>query len=542
MTESATAANALNDLLTSVSSLSLSQISGKTVTLNTQSYDFDTPITFSNAEKSFTYSLISLFLQLQNPSINFIEYKKLCKEYDAKDFVKVTEKKHALGFFLKDGEGGSGKKVRISAGGDSYEGKDSDKSKADRDRGRTPQKDRHGRSSKPKRSRDESIGDGSAKKKEKKEETSAPITHQQLLQQLETVVVKRKGNVNNAKQTGNDNPEARRSEKGTNENEESNENSSSVLNDSTEDPPLLLSQEEEERRAIQACLSSTGYEASNFSEEILEKDRIEVEKITSFEIPVGDSGSILRCGALSTNTPQTSGRKRGVSDALTQKNFKRVLELFEESKKEEMYKMKHGSKHSSKHSKVKVQEKIKPAGNPIIIVPNAMTSPITLINSYQFLKKATFLPRQKCQRIKESSIQLTRNVSNRLGGGSITYEIIDNPKRRLKSPADWARVVAVIAQGESWQFKGWRMGWEDSKKGNDASKKGNDTPVEVFSKCFGFYVGFEGAPIPAELEGWNVKKGFLSKDKRGLDSVVFAQFWNHLEEYLSVKKPEFLPK
>merc|ERR1712154_82673 len=117
-----------------------------------------------------------------------------------------------------------------------------------------------------------------------------------------------------------------------------------------------------------------------------------------------------------------------------------------------------------------------------------------------------------------------------------TYEIMDNPKRHLKNPSDWARVVAVVAQGESWQFKGWKVGWADSKQ------RGVDSPVGVFSKCFGFYVGFEGAPIPQELSGWNVKKGHLSRDKRGLDGVVFAQFWNGLDEWMNVHKRELLSK
>ena len=525
--------DALNDLLESVSSLSLSQISGKTLTLNSHSYDCNTQISFSTAEKSFSYSLISLFLQLQNPSINFIEYKKLCKEYYVKDFVKVTEKKHVFSFFLKDSDG-SGRKVRISADDDN-ELKDSDKATTDRDRGRSSQKDRHSRPSKSKRSRDDSMG--SAKKKEKKDESNAPITHEQLLQGLETVVDKRAGSLNVGKQSGSDNVDVDLGEKQTSRIEVSGQDDLKEVDATAEEPPSLLSAEEEEHRAIQSCLSAAGYEASNFSEDVLEKDRIEVEKITNFEIPVGDSATILRCGALSSNTPQTGGRKRGISDAVTQKNFKRVLELFEESKKEEIHKLKHGSKskHVSKQIKAKVQEKVKPAGNPIIIVPNAMTSPITLVNSYQFFKNATFLPRGQCQRLKESSVEFSRNVSNRLGGGLITFEVLDNPKKHLKSPSDWARVVAVIAQGQSWHFKGWRMGWSDTKKGQD-------TPVEVFSNCFGFYVGFEGAPVPQELKGWNVKKGFLSKDKRGLDSVVFAQFWNQLEEYLSVKKPEFLPR
>lgn len=520
MTE-AISSSALNDLLASASKLSLSDVSGKSVKLNSQTYDLDIPITFSSGGKTFTYSLISLFLQLQNPSIKFLEYKNLCNEYDVKDFVKVTEKKAVLGYFLKDD---GGKKVRIT----SVEEGQNDKDTIEKVKFDDSETDK-GNWSKSKRSRDDAAGN--AKKKERKEDTSMPISHQQLLENLNTVIDKRAGAT---KQT----MDLADVDGIGDESKDAEIALESVLDASatpTDEPPSLLSQEEEERRAIQACLSATGYEATKLSQDMLERDRLEVEKITSFEIPVGDSGSILRYGSIISNQSQTNGWKPGVSDALNQRNFTRVLQLLEESKREEQHKQKYGSKQKIIPNKAKVQEKITPAGNPIIIVPNAMTSPITLINAKLFFGKASYMPREKCQKTKESTVEITRNVSGRLGGGSITYEIMDNPKKHLKSPSDWDRVVAVVAQGNSWQFKGWSMGW------SDANKRGFDSPVEVFSHSFGFYVGFEGAPIPQELTGWNVNKGFLSRDKRGLDSVVFAQFWNGLDEWMNVHKREYIP-
>lgn len=496
-------ASALNDLLKSVSSssLKLSDISGKSLRLNSRTYDFNTPLTFSSSEKTLTYSLISLFLQLQDPSIKFKDYNQLCKEYDVKDSVKVTEKRYVLSYFLKGEE--SVKKVRIDSGEgiqkdrrkDGYDKKDSDHSKrSERDRGH--------RSSRSKRSRDDI--DGSAKKKERKDEPRAAITHQQLLQDLNIVVDKRLPSAKKDDSTGEVDTDTKIPEEN-----ETNEGSVDPTSALTEEPPSLLSPEEEERRAIEACLSASGYEATKLSPEILEKDRLEVEKVTNFEIPVGDSGSILRCGAMSS--------------------FADVLKLFEESKK-------HSRPSKPKQSKVKVQTKVTLTGKPIIIVPNAMTSPITLVNAGNFFGKAKFIPREKCQKSKAPSVSITRTVSSRFGGGNLEYEIIDNPKRMLKNPSDWARVVAVVAQGEAWQFKGWKMGWTDSKK------QGFEAPVEVFSRSFGFYVGFEGAPIPQQLMGWSVKKGFLSRDKRGLDSVVFATFWNGLDEWMCVHKTDFLKK
>jgi hypothetical protein len=589
----------------------------------------------SSSSSSLTYSLISLFLQLQNPSISFIEYKKLCKEYDVKDFVKVTEKKHVFGYFLKEGgsSGSSGggasastsadrmstsaageagdekKQVKVEPGSDlrgdgrshrkdSYDKSDNRDRDRDRDRDSSRRssssrpkdhhrhdRDRHehrsstSRSSKSKRGRDshghghDTAASGGAKKKEKKEESSTPITHQQLLDGLKNVVVKRAvpdANTNVKQATDEDADNAKPSNDETKVNIEndtatnmdtstdadpSSTTTNPTPNNTTEEPPQLLSPEEEERRAIQACLSASGYEATKLSQEILEKDRMEVEKITNFEIPVGDSGSILRCGAMSSSNSSQSyhntmnGRKSGSgmggnhsSDKFNQKNFIRVLHLLDESKREAADKLKHGSKYKPRSSSSKSginktqQEKVQPKGNPIIIVPNAMTSPITLLNALPFFQKASFITRDKCKRSSIKKYEFQRNVSHRYGGGTVTYEIIDNPKRVLKSPSDWARVVAVLAQGESWQFKGWKMGWVDS------SKKGFDTPVEVFSNSFGFFVGYESAPIPQELLGWQVKKGFLSRDKRGLDSVVYASFWNGLDEWMSVHKRSLLPK
>lgn len=535
MTEETSSA-ALKDLLSSATSLQLSDISGETLKINSNTYNCNTPITFSvSDDKTLTYSLISLFLQLQNPSIGVVEYKKICNKYGVSDFVKVTEKKRVLNYFLSGDSTGDSKKVRIDEGR-SEDGTGVDKLDGDKDKGRYKDHNR----SKSKRGRDDSNDASTPRKKEKKEEASTPITHHQLLEDLNIVVDKRAGgNVTSGTGVSGAVMQSEGDDKETTERDGDVDTNATP----TEEPPQLLSHEEEERRSIQACLSAIGYEATKLSQEILEQDRVEVEKITNFEIPVGDSGSILRCGAMSSNlTSQfvsNHGRKSssGVSEE-NKRNFARVLDLFEEARKEEQQILRHGSssKHKSTPNKTKSQQMVKPSGNPIIVVPNAMTSPITLVNSQLFFGKSNFIPREKCQKSKETKIEITRTVSSRHGGGSITYEIIDNPNKLLKNPSDWARVVAVVAQGESWQFKGWKMGWVDS------NKKGFDSPVQVFSHSFGFYVGFEGAPIPNELAGWNVKTGFLSRDKRGLDSVVFAQFWNGLDEWMHVHKRELLAK
>merc|ERR1711862_809361 len=160
-----------------------------------------------------------------------------------------------------------------------------------------------------------------------------------------------------------------------------------------------------------------------------------------------------------------------------------------------------------------------------------------MINAEEFFKHAKFTPRDivlkksgGLRNAKLPSLTITRNISSRYAGngGTVTFEIIDNPKMKLKSQSDWDRIVAVIPQGAEWQFKGWKYNMVQ--------------PVDIFSNTFGFYVGYEGAPVPKEVMAWNVKLSYVHRDKRGLDSVTFSSFWNGLDEWIAVHKPEFLPK
>jgi len=160
-------------------------------------------------------------------------------------------------------------------------------------------------------------------------------------------------------------------------------------------------------------------------------------------------------------------------------------------------------------------------GHPIIVVPNAMTSVITMVNVGAFLGRDAVYRREGPGR-RGGTITLTHRFSARLGGHEVTFDVIDNPATRLKKD-EWHRVVAVLCQGARWQFKGWRY----------------SDPVDLFSRTFGFYVGLEGANVPSELRGWKVKTGKVSRDRRGGDSICLASFWNGLEEFMAVHKQEF---
>uniref|UniRef100_A0A2K6TTA8 Cell division cycle 73 n=1 Tax=Saimiri boliviensis boliviensis TaxID=39432 RepID=A0A2K6TTA8_SAIBB len=113
---------------------------------------------------------------------------------------------------------------------------------------------------------------------------------------------------------------------------------------------------------------------------------------------------------------------------------------------------------------------------PIIIIPAATTSLITMLNAKDLLQDLKFVPsdekkKQGCQRENETLIQ-RRKDQIQPGGTAISvtvpYRVVDQPLKLM--PQDWDRVVAVFVQGPAWQFKGWPWLLPDG------------SPVDIFAK------------------------------------------------------------
>ena len=136
---------------------------------------------------------------------------------------------------------------------------------------------------------------------------------------------------------------------------------------------------------------------------------------------------------------------------------------------------------------------------PIIIVPSSSTSILNLTNISEFIEKDSFVPGSKSI---GTDLEVFKNDKK--------FQIIDNPSK-LKD-ADWDRVICIIVQGNSWQFKGWK--WED--------------PVEIFSRILGIHIVFDDdtkPPLP-----WNVKRVVISKNKRYMDKTASIQFWDFIQK------------
>lgn len=107
----------------------------------------------------------------------------------------------------------------------------------------------------------------------------------------------------------------------------------------------------------------------------------------------------------------------------------------------------------------------RPSRTPIIIIPAATTSLITMYNVKDILQELKFMTTEQkraqgCARENEVLLQRSKEANT-----TVPYRIIDNPTKLTAQ--DWQRVVAVFVMGPAWQFKGWP--WDGS-------------PVEIFSK------------------------------------------------------------
>jgi parafibromin len=151
---------------------------------------------------------------------------------------------------------------------------------------------------------------------------------------------------------------------------------------------------------------------------------------------------------------------------------------------------------------------------PIIVVPASRTSIITLYNASDILQDLKFVSsedkRKNLQNVTKDSEIIMRRKED---GKTIQFKVVDNVSKLNRE--DWDRVVAVFAQGPSWQFKDWL--WD-----------GN--PVEIFNKVKAFHIKWSGINLETNISKWSVTVIELDQNKRHLDRARLLTFWDELEK------------
>ncbi|XP_028666856.1 parafibromin [Erpetoichthys calabaricus] len=163
---------------------------------------------------------------------------------------------------------------------------------------------------------------------------------------------------------------------------------------------------------------------------------------------------------------------------------------------------------------------------PIIIIPAAATSLITMLNAKDLLQDLKFVPSEEKKKQgfqRETEVLLQRRKDQIQPGGTtlsvtVPYRVIDQPLKLATQ--DWDRVVAVFVQGAAWQFKGWPWLLPDG------------SPVDIFAKIRAFHLKYDEVKMDPNVQKWDVTVLELSHHKRHLDRPVFLRFWETLDKYM----------
>ncbi|XP_050371927.1 protein CDC73 homolog [Argentina anserina] len=159
-------------------------------------------------------------------------------------------------------------------------------------------------------------------------------------------------------------------------------------------------------------------------------------------------------------------------------------------------------------------------GVPIILVPSAFQTLITIYNVKEFLEDGVYIPTdvkvKQMKGAKPDCVTVQKKFSRDRDRVVTAYEVRDKPSG-LKSE-DWDRVVAVFVLGKEWQFKDWPF----------------KDHVEIFNKITGFFMRFEDDSVESAkvVKQWNVKIISISKNKRHQDRAAALEVWDRLEEFV----------
>jgi parafibromin len=433
----------------------------------------------TNGDKTCHYTAGSIFLQLVDTNQSLLGYRKACKEHHVQDPVKASDKAAIIEFFLGSPSSTTAPSDPVApTEPDTLPTNEGNNRDSERDRDRHERKKRHQSSS----DKDRHRRSHSSKKRERSRSSSRQLSSD------------RKDKKPKAKSID---PEKLFS------------NLSLVVGRRE-----IKAKRDAEQAKLHRALSTEGFGA--VAPEIIAK--YNNQEYMAHEIPVGNSSSILKAGA--------------------GKDLSRVLKLYNETVSKKSTN-EAGKKKTSAEGKRTSDGQKKSwrsylvGKKPIIVLPKGLTAPITLVNAHKFFGESKFVTREKMQKelrtMKRAPItEFSRHVNSRLGGGKVEYELMDNPKSKLYTAQDWDRVVAVVALGQPWQMKDWPGPYSN--------------PVQLFHRVFGFYISMESDKVPAELQGWSVTRSKLNRDKRGLDSVTYAGFWNALDGWMAIHKPELLPQ
>lgn len=152
--------------------------------------------------------------------------------------------------------------------------------------------------------------------------------------------------------------------------------------------------------------------------------------------------------------------------------------------------------------------------DPIILIPSATSSMITLGNIKEFLEHSKYINPRDVTVTKENDLVTIEKKFDNISR-PLKFLVVNNT-RMFTKPEYWDRVVAVFTTGHTWQFTNYQ--W--------------NTPQDLFQHCNGYYFHFNGEDVPQHVQQWNVQRIALDKHQRFKDVEVVRFFWTNLEKSL----------
>lgn len=128
-----------------------------------------------------------------------------------------------------------------------------------------------------------------------------------------------------------------------------------------------------------------------------------------------------------------------------------------------------------------------PRKDPIILIPSAASSILTVANIKQFLLESKYVNPRNLPSVPNGLVNIEKNFERI--SRPIRFIIVDNI-RMFTKPEYWDRVVAIFTTGHTWQFNNYQ--W--------------NSPQELFQRCKGYYFHFAGDSVPQHVQQWNVEK------------------------------------
>jgi len=162
---------------------------------------------------------------------------------------------------------------------------------------------------------------------------------------------------------------------------------------------------------------------------------------------------------------------------------------------------------------------------PIILVPNNKSAPVNKNNARGLLEDGLF-SRFERRLLTEEELKAKLSapkedrvlVSRRIGKKNWTFEVIDDTSNL--SSQDWLRVVAVVTNGEEWEFQGWPFA----------------SVVDLLSTIKGFYFREKDrfVEMPDHVNKWQVSVLDLPpKELHHRFAQVRDTFWKEVERFMN---------